>query len=154
MEPLTLIGAFCFMLWLAFAWAKVEIAIEGGHGWAELLPTWRLPAHHWASMMFTGGRTLTGFHMWINIFILSSLHFLFLFIDYSVKTELFIIAFYLMFLVAEDFIWFVVNPAFGITKFHPKYIWWHKDHWWIFMPRDYYVLTAISALLYYISLHI
>jgi hypothetical protein len=57
----------------------------------------------------------------------------------------------LLFWVLEDFLWFVRNPAFGMTNFKPEKIWWHKV-WWGFMPRDYYVGSAVGVALYAFSL--
>ena len=62
---------FILFLFLgSFAFAKVEIAIEGAKGWAENLPTWRLPQEHIISRIFFGGRPATGYHTWLNIFII------------------------------------------------------------------------------------
>jgi len=59
-------------LWLTIAWtlllayffANVEIQVEGAHGWASALPTWRIE-RHWLLDIFWGGRAMTGYHAWI-----------------------------------------------------------------------------------------
>ena len=47
----------------------------------------------------------------------------------------------------EDFLWFVLNPHFGLANFKPDKIWWHRT-WWGGAPRDYYYGTAIGVGLY------
>jgi len=143
---------FIVVLWAGFCFAKVEIAIEGGHGWAENLPTWRLPPNNWASLLFFSGRPLTGYHVWMETFILSLLHISYVFEVPTWSIELQILAFFCFFSVVEDFLWFFLNPAFGLANFKPEKIWWHREHWWGIMPRDYYVLTMIGTVLYMVSL--
>jgi hypothetical protein len=45
----------------AFFFANVEIQIEGAHGWAASLPTWRIEKHQLLDI-FCGGRPMTGYH--------------------------------------------------------------------------------------------
>lgn len=145
---------FLALLWVSFAFAKVEIAIEGGHGWAESLPTWRVTSHNWASLLFFSGRPLTGYHLWMETFILSILHLVYVFDSPTISTELQILAFFCFFSVFEDYFWFVFNPAFGIRNFKKDKIWWHQAHWWWIMPRDYYMMSALGAVLYVLALHV
>ena len=58
---------------LAFAFANVEIQIEGPNGWATNLPTWRIE-HHWLLDVFFGGRAMTGYHAWALPTILAFFH--------------------------------------------------------------------------------
>jgi hypothetical protein len=53
-----------------------------------------------------------------------------------------------MFWVVEDFLWFVVNPAFGLRRFRPRHIAWHK-RWAFGAPVDYWIFGAISVLLFW-----
>ena len=62
-----------FVVVAAFLFAKIEIEIEGRHGWAENLPTWRVE-HHFLLDWFFGGRSLTGYHTWTFIFVLFLFH--------------------------------------------------------------------------------
>jgi hypothetical protein len=50
------------------------------------------------------------------------------------------------FWVAEDFLWFVMNPAFGVRKFRPAFIPWHK-RWFLGLPVDYWGFGGLGALL-------
>ena len=51
-----------FILIAAFVFAKLEIEVEGPHGWAEKLPTWRIEHHFLLDWLF-GGRPLTSYHV-------------------------------------------------------------------------------------------
>ena len=139
---------FCSVLWLSFVFAKLEIAIEGRYGWAENLPTWRLPAGHWLSRCVFGGKPATGYHTWMELTVLTMLHLPYLYVFPTVAIEAHILAFFCFFSIAEDFLWFALNPAFGIANFRASRIWWHRSNWWIFAPRDYFVLLAIGAALF------
>lgn len=53
---------------VATTYALMEIQIEGAHGWAKNLPTWRTPCNCWCVPCFTffSGKTpLTGYHLWL-----------------------------------------------------------------------------------------
>jgi len=145
---------FLVLMWCAFCFAQVEIAIEGKHGWAENLPTWHLPRTNWASIIFFGGKPATGYHMWMEIFIVSILHTVYVYVPFSWMVELQILAFFLYFSVAEDFLWFAYNPFYGISNFRPDKIWWHKDGWWLIAPRDYYLFLTLGTALYLLSFHV
>ena len=145
---------FLLLSWMSFLFAKVEIAIEGQRGWAEKLPTWHLPKGHRLSKLLVGGRPLTGYHVWIQIFVFSFLHIVYLFTDFNLKVELVLLSFFVLFWVFEDFLWFVLNPAFGIKNFKKEKIWWHKDHWWLIAPREYFIFIPLGVTLYLLSVGI
>ncbi|RJQ35578.1 hypothetical protein C4568_00825 [Candidatus Parcubacteria bacterium] len=142
---------FLFLIWVSFVFAKLEIAIEGKRGWAAGLPTWRLPETNWASMLFFAGKPATGYHVWMETFILSILHMTYLFVPFSIAIELQIVAFFMFFSVLEDFLWFVLNPAFGIKNFRKDKIWWHQKSWMGIAPGEYFLFTALGFLLYFLS---
>ena len=62
--------------------------------------------------------------------------------------ELRLIAFIILFFIVEDFLWFVLNPAFGIRRFRREHIWWHAPTWWWIMPRDYWVFSVVGMVMY------
>jgi hypothetical protein len=139
---------------MALVFARLEIQIEGPHGWAANLPTWRID-NRW-TRIFYGSRPLTGYHLWMLIFVFSMIH-----APIALQTslwswglELRIISFYILFFLAEDFLWFVMNPAFGIRRFRREHIWWHAPSWWWVMPRDYWVYGLIGVGAYAISWHV
>jgi hypothetical protein len=136
----------------AALFALVEIQIEGADGWAARLPTWKVD-NRW-TRWFYSGRPLTGYHLYIQLFVLLFVHLPFLtsLAAPSWTAEARVISFMTFFWLAEDFLWFVFNPAFGIRNFRKERIWWHARSWWWIMPRDYWIFTAVGALLYAFSL--
>lgn len=140
----------CWTALLAFFFAKLEIQIEGKAGWAANLPTWRIDKHPLLDV-FWGGRALTGYHVWAFSFIILVFHLpLFMFGIFSLRHIARIFGCIMLFWVLEDFLWFVMNPAYGIKKFRSKHIEWHK-RWFIGLPVDYWAFTAVSALFMWYS---
>src|SRR5512136_2676268 len=118
---------FGWITLLSFFFAKVEIHIEGDAGWAANLPTWRIE-EHWLLDIFWGGRPLTGYHAWMFSFIALVFHLpIFLFGRWTFSLEARIIACVMFFWTMEDCLWFVLNPAYGLAKFRPGHIPWHKN---------------------------
>lgn len=150
-KPLiSIIVFYSLVLWIGFVFAKLEIMIEGEHGWAEKLPAWRLPKNHILSKLFSGGRELTGYHVWVHVFVFSMLHLVYIFELPTLSTEMTLWAFLFYIWVVEDFLWFVLNPAFGVRKFKKKHIAWHPN-WWLFAPIDYFVFLPLATLLYWLA---
>lgn len=141
------IAGFLFgVLVLAFCFAKVEIHIEGGDGWAANLPTWRIEKH-WLLDVFFGGRPLTGYHAWALPFILLMFHFPAALIGtWSWQLEARALAGCFLFWIIEDFLWFVLNPAWGVRRFNRREVRWHK-HWLIGVPTDYITFGAAAIAL-------
>jgi|SRR6185312_9452405 len=139
-----------WVLLLSFFFANVEIAIEGSAGWAANLPTWRIE-HHWLLDIFWGGRAMTGYHAWVFPFVALCFHLpIFFSPQWSRQQEFRVLAGIIFFWLAEDFLWFVLNPAYGVSKFAPEFIPWHK-HWLFFAPIDYWVGSCIILVLLYFS---
>jgi hypothetical protein len=137
-----------FVLLTAFVFARVEIEIEGPNGWAANLPTWRIQ-NKWTKI-FYGNRPLTGYHLWLQIFVLCMSHIPFglHFLQWTWRGEMRVIGFFILFFIVEDFLWFVVNPAYGLRKFKREHIWWHAPTWWWIMPRDYWVFFVVGICAY------
>jgi hypothetical protein len=133
---------------LAYFFAQAEIQIEGEAGWAANLPTWRIESH-WLLDIFWGGRAMTGYHAWVFSFIALFFHFPLCFLaQWSWPLEARVIASIMLFWVMEDFLWFIINPAFGWQRFCPEHATWHK-HWTCGAPVDYWLFLACSALLFW-----
>lgn len=146
-ELIQLTATLGFLMVLAFFFAKVEIHIEGDAGWAANLPTWRVE-EHWLLNIFWGGRAMTGYHAWMMSFIVLFFHLpAFLTWQWSWQLEARIMASLMVFWIVEDFLWFILNPAFGWKRFHPIHVPWHK-HWVIGAPVDYWVFIVASGLLF------
>ena len=141
--------ALALLLWVALlgaVFATVEIQIEGGAGWAANLPTWRLE-NSWLNL-FWGGKPITGYHAWVFLFMALVFHLgLFVAGTFTWRLEARILGAVMVFWIIEDFLWFLFNPAFGLGKFSPGFIPWHK-HWLLGVPVDYILsLTAGVALI-------
>lgn len=131
--------------------ALLEIQIEGPAGWAENLPTWSARPR-WLRP-FLGGRAVTGYHLYAHllVIVLAHLPFGLGLLPFSASAEARILAFIVLFWVLEDFLWFVMNPAFGMNRFRRSEIPWHAGAWWGFMPRDYWIFIPVGVVLYVIS---
>ena len=147
-------GAFVFGVALLFA--LIEIEIEGAHGWAKNLPTVRGVC----------GTSMTLYHLYMLAFLLVVVGGFVWFrapcdSDSSAQEEprwrralrggVRAAAFFVAVLLAEDFLWFVLNPAFGLAKYTAEHVPWHT--FWGGMPASNYtgaaalvVLGAVGAL--------
>ena len=64
----------------------------------------------------------------------------------TVRTE--ILAGLTTFWIVEDFLWFILNPAWGFAQFKPELVTWHK-HWAFGAPVDYWIgLGAVGLILF------
>jgi hypothetical protein len=52
----------------------------------------------------------------------------------------------MIFWIVEDFLWFILNPAFGFSLFNSEQIPWHK-HWLIGVPTDYITFTVVGGIM-------
>lgn len=136
---------------VALSIAIFEIELEGKYGWAEKSATWsrryEIPK---VFRMFSGTRVLTGYHLFLNIFLLLFMHSTF-FInqEFSITAELTLLATYLTWTLFWDFLWFIMNPYYGWKMFSPKAVWWFGEEKWILnkLPLKYFVQTFIAFVL-------
>lgn len=135
----------------ALVFALLEVQIEGPAGWAQKLPTWRIQNR--ISRFLLGNRAITGYHVYFHLFVLALIHtpIALGLARPSLSGELRIFAFVFLFWVVEDFLWFLVNPAYGFRSFRRDRIRWHASIWWGIMPRDYWIFTPLGLLLYALS---
>lgn len=138
-----------YLFVLAIVLAVLEIQIEGKHGWAHNLPTWRPKKHNFfirAYKKFMSDREPTGYHMMMFSFVFLILHMPYFFgLPYTLESCLKTLSFFFMFVVLWDFLWFVLNPYHPLKKFKKENIWWHKK-WLGRAPLDYYLSIFISFL--------
>lgn len=142
------IGYAVYLSVIAITLAILEVQIEGEYGWAEKLPCWRpnpssFIAKSYAKVM--GDKELTGYHIAMFISVLIILHFpFFVGVSWNLTRELEVFSSYFLLAVCWDFLWFVWNPAYGLKKFKPEFIKWHKH--WIKkkVPADYPIGLAVS----------
>ncbi len=143
-----LIAFLVFMLLMAFILAKWEIQIEGKDGWAAKAPGWRIEKG-WL-MKLSGGRPVTGYHFYMTIFMLMMVHLPVFFTAWTWRLESLLLGFYVGMVLIEDFLWFLLNPHFGLKKFRKGQIWWHTT-WWGPVPSLYWFLLPLSAVLIWLG---
>ncbi|MCE2871464.1 MAG: hypothetical protein LW714_08670 [Oxalobacteraceae bacterium] len=56
----------------------------------------------------------------------------------------------MLFWVSEDFLWFLLNPAFGFKRFTKTHANWHKQ-WVGGAPVEYWLFTPLGVWLLYLS---
>lgn len=134
---------------LATVLAILEIQIEGEHGWAKNLPTWK-PVNKWYTRLYgkiASGRELTGYHLTMFIFVSLILHLPYAFgLPLTVNHEMRTISYFFMFLMLWDFLWFILNPHYPLSRFKKEHIDWHPK-WFLFAPVDYFILLILSFLI-------
>lgn len=149
-RPLHIALTLAWVILLAYFFAHIEIQIEGGAGWAVNLPTWRIE-EHWLLDIFWGGRAMTGYHAWVFPFIALFFHFpLFFMGHWSWRAEFRVIGCIMLFWIVEDFLWFMLNPVYGLARFHMDAIPWHK-HWLWLAPVDYWFYSVVLLLMLWLS---
>ncbi|MBI5622043.1 hypothetical protein HY933_04250 [Candidatus Falkowbacteria bacterium] len=137
---------------LAVVLAILEIQVEGPHGWAKNLPTWRPLSTKWYVRLYQrlmSGKEFTGYHLTMFIFVLLIFHLPYVFgLELTLTHWLQTMSLYFMFVVLWDFLWFVLNPYYPLKKFKREHIWWHQKWLWL-APVDYYagLLISLAVLL-------
>jgi hypothetical protein len=153
MQPADLLF-FGGILAAAACFALMEIQVEGPAGWAANLPTWRIRNPRivrWMQRLLPG-RPLTGYHLCVLAFIAIVAHLPFAFgLPWTWSGQWRALSFILFFWVVEDFLWFVLNPHYGLRRFRPQFIAWHQKAWWWLAPRDYWIGLALAVLCYWLS---
>jgi hypothetical protein len=131
------IGAYFFLI--AFILAHLEIQIEGPHGWAEKLPTWRWDSR---GVRRWFGKPVTGYHLCLVTLILLFVHVPQLYAP-SWEREADLLAMFFFLTVTWDFLWFACNRHFGVGRFRKGQIWWFPS-WSLGVPRPYLLVIALS----------
>ncbi len=136
---------FAFAILTAALLAEVEIQIEGKHGYAEKLPvTWKTD-NKWVRLFFTG----TSYHLYMGLFLLALVHLPFLIgLAWTIEREMLVLSFLAFMTVFEDFLWFVMNPHYGIRRSRRENIAWFQERWLWFVPAWYWWYLLIGVLLY------
>lgn len=144
------------LFWFVFAvvLACIEIESEGRWGWAEKAPTWYRTTGIAARLygLLMGGKPLTGYHAFMFFMPVLLFHVQFFSgVAWTLDRELVAWAMYFSWCVLWDFLWFVLNPHYGIKEFRKSRIWWHAKSWWIFgrLPFDYILGWMISIVFAY-----
>jgi hypothetical protein len=136
-----------YLFTLAVTLSALEIQIEGKDGWAGKLPTWRPSTSLWytkAYIKLLSGKELTGYHIVFFLLILLMFHIPYVFgVPFTLFNEVRTLSLMLMVMITEDFMWFVLNPAFGIKRFFSKQVPWHEKRI-LFFPPEYFFTLFLS----------
>lgn len=144
LQPPSFIALSTFVLVLSVVTALLEVQIEGEHGWAKKLPTWRY-GPPWLLRLFNG-KELTGYHFWLFTMFLMFFHLPVLFSpQWTWALEFSVLSSFALFTVFWDYLWFVFNPSFGLRRYNREHIWWFRN-WVGPFPIDYYNGLFFSAL--------
>lgn len=148
--PFSFLQILAFFLWALLS-AALEVHIEGPHGWARSLPTWRRThggrLFRFVQAAFFGGRPVTGYHCCMFALQLAAFHLCyFQGTPLTWSNECMTLALFFLVCPTWDFLWFVLNPAYGLKRFKKEEIEWHAGRWWVFglFPVDYAVGALIS----------
>jgi hypothetical protein len=103
--------------------------------------------------LFLNGKPLTGYHLYMFSTLLLLVHVPVVsgLARPTLTNESRIVSFFILFTIVEDFLWFVLNPAFGLRRFKRENIWWHRGHWWAIAPKEYFLFGPVALLLYWAS---
>jgi hypothetical protein len=134
---------------MALVLALVEIEVEGAYGWAEKLPTPYRVSGPLARLfaLVLGGKPLTGYNLLMFASTLLAFHLPFAFgAPWTVARELALLAAWVSWSALWDFLWFLLNPAYGWRRFRRGRVWWHSRWLWR-LPLDYWVAVGASLAL-------
>lgn len=138
-----ILGEACYLFAVGWFLAQLEIQIEGEHGWAAKLPTWKI-VHPWV-LKLSNGKPMTGYHVYMTALLLSLCHLPLWFAPFSRPVEAQILSFYFLLTITWDFQWFVWNPVWGTRRFFKDHIWWFPRKL-LGLPLEYYGGTGSSFL--------
>lgn len=141
-----------YLFILALLLALIEIEIEGKDGWAVKTATFRKDLKNVPIIgKVAWSREITGYHIFLNIFLFAVFHLPYFFgHELNLTNELVLISYFMLFGVTWDFLWFVMNPHYGIRNFKKHKIPWFSENKWIIgnrvsIPHVFHL--AISMLL-------
>ncbi len=140
-----------FLSGWAYLFARLEIEIEGPVGWALAAPTFQKRSPIYAAIM--GGKVLTGYHRIMFFLPLYLLLGGFALGEYwGVRIASWsrfweLLSCFFLVSATWDFMWFPLNPYFGIARFRRGEIHWHKK--WITdrIPQDHPAGLVVAAIM-------
>ncbi|OGG29836.1 hypothetical protein A2971_03505 [Candidatus Gottesmanbacteria bacterium RIFCSPLOWO2_01_FULL_46_21] len=133
-----------FLIQIAYAaFAHAEAYMEGKEGWKWNSSWWHIP--------LPGGYTYTAYHVYMYVFTLFILTIILPLVVNGWEWHLFYVLGFSWCIGSNlaDFLWFVVNPLYPLSKWNPKDTRWYP---WItkgsfHIPRAYVIRFAIAVLL-------
>jgi len=123
-----------FFLLLGTLWAALEVQIEGKNGWAAKIPTTSFFGSHF-----------TWYHVIMNLMIFVLV---FQVVSFSWALPFWLASLFFI----EDYMWFMINPEYGVSKYSAENIPWHK--WVLYMPIGNWIsimIMVISSVLQFVQ---
>ena len=147
-----MISSILFWFLFAILLAALEVEAEGKYGWAQNMPTWYRTRGIGGRLygLLMGGKPLTGYHLFMFFLPLVAVHVgFFQGARWTLSSELVVLARYFALAVLWDYLWFILNPHYGFSKFRKENVWWHAQSYWVLgrLPVDYFVGWGISLVL-------
>ena len=131
-----------FTLIFSLLYSLIEIEIEGKYGWMEKAYS--------VGVLEAGGKNFTLYHIYM-ILVLILIYAYVTDLKMNSKSIGVFIFHITLFLLLEDFLWFVFNPYYTIKKYN-KNINWHSNQKWLFgMPLHNYIGIMILLLMTYLT---
>jgi len=138
-----------WILVMAIFHSLQEIQIEGGKGgWAKRLPTFRINVFLTKLIL---GKELTGYHIFMLAMFIAMFHGVFIFKEFSLKTEALIFGLLSIYFVLEDFLWFIFNKHYRLKNFKRGKIKWHK-RWFLGLPVSYWTFIIAGSILIWLGI--
>lgn len=133
---------FCVLL------ALLEIQIEGPDGWASGNPNVWMPGEGWWTPLWHMGmgdrKELTGYHLFMNGFLLLVMHqHFFLGVKWSAREEARALTRFVVIGTFWDLYWFLFNPAYGLGRFDHAHVWWHTQ--WVWGIPKHYLFMPVAT---------
>ena len=130
-----------YILLTSLVYSLIEIELEGKNGWMTKIPT--------AKIFNMGGKHMTLYHLYMIIMITLSVVYQNN-MEYNINSFLYSASYVFLFLLLEDFLWFVYNPYFTINKYKKEEVWWHANQPWIYgIPLHNFIVAGINLLISY-----
>ena len=151
-----LLNIFIFVY--GFLWALTMVNAEGLVGWGGVSPAWKLDTRRWYSFLFwpfAQGRPVNFLPVSaIMTFTVSFLLPVIWNINKNIPFTLInfgeLVSYFIIFAILEDFIWFLINPYYGLRKFNKQIVTWHP-RWLGFLPTDYWIALVIYIIVGFFS---
>jgi len=142
-----LIPAFWFMI--AFILAGLECEIEGPDGWASGMPTCRIENRGMLLVLrpVFAGRPVTLYHCFMFSLVVLIAHVGYAQgVPFNWTNEFRFLSTLFLLCPTWDYLWFVLNPAYGPDNFRREKVGWHAHRPWLFglFPIDYAVAGVLS----------
>lgn len=131
-----------YLFLIALVLALLEVQIEVPHGWASGLPTWKFAHPRWLAL--ANGKPLTGYHACMIPLLLLLFHLPAVRGPWSWREEGQLLSQFFLVAVFWDFLWFVLNPHYGLRRFRSGEVWWCR-RWLLGLPIDYWGGLALSS---------